>query len=70
MRKILRFEWDRPFVEYWYLKKPDFDLAEFREKIENLPNVPPADKENVRLLERVQKKASTYADSVEAYLKV
>ena len=70
MRKVLRFEWDRPFVEYWYLKKPDFDLVQFREKIDKLPHIPPADKEYVELLERLQKKARAYAASVHDYLKV
>jgi len=65
MRMVLLFESNRPMVEYWYMKKPDFTLTQFRTILKKLPAVPAADAENVKELEE---KAGRYADSVEGYL--
>lgn len=69
MRMVMRFEWDRPFVGYWYGSKPEIDLERYRLLTENLPILAAADTEGTAALAAFQERATVYAAAVQAYLR-
>ncbi len=68
MRLVMRFEWDRPFVGYWYRKAPEFDFAKFRDLLTQLPLETSLDVDGKRYLKGLAEKSKTYVDSVEEQL--
>ena len=70
MRIAMRFEWDRPFSKYWYARKPEMKLDEYRKLLEkeNLPVMTEGDSEGTKALAEFREKAEAYAASVEEYL--
>jgi hypothetical protein len=69
IRMVIRFEWDRPFVEHWYGRKPEIDLALYEELLKNLPVIPAVDTEGTAALANFQEKATVYSASVKRYLR-
>ncbi len=65
----MRFEWDRPFVGYWYRKTPEFDVSKFRDLLTRLPLEASLDVDGKSYLTTLQQKAKTYVDSVEEQLR-
>ena len=64
MREVMKFEWDRPFVEHWYDREPEWDGKAF-EKLERAIAKGPSSDE----LTKLRILAVNYAIGVEEYIK-
>jgi hypothetical protein len=66
MRTVMRFEWDRPFVEHWYGRKPDWNAVKFAGLQTSIAGIRPESED----LTTLKKLAKDYARGVDKYLKI
>lgn len=64
MREVMKFEWDRPFVEHWYDREPEWIAEKFEELERAIANGPSSDE-----LTKLRNLALNYAIGVEEYVK-